>query len=396
MSRMLEGVRVLDLTQAYSGPFCCMHLADQGAEVIKIEPPIGDQTRTWGPIINDYSGYFSYFNRGKRGIVLNLKEEEGKEALRKLIKTADVVIENFKAGTFARLGFTYESMKEIKPDIIYGQISGFGREGPNSHRAAYDIIAQAESGLMSITGYPENPPITTGPAVADNYTGTYLSLAVTMALYRRSQTGEGCHVDVAMVDAMFSILDTAVPQYTMLGKIRTRNGFSGGTLIPWGMYEAKDGYFVTGCGVDKHWKSFSAVMGMEELTNDPDYETGVQRAEKSDYIDNRINEYAANLTLEEIEKKLLDVQVPFGRVRDIKQATESAQTKARNMIWEIPDPGLDTVYKIPGTPMKFRDHDDAPTISAPMLGQHSEEILKEVGYSEEEITALKEKGVTNW
>ena len=212
----LEGIRVLDLTQAYSGPFCTMNLADFGAEVIKIERPgTGDQTRTWGPFKNDYSAYFAYINRNKQGITLDLSTSEGKEVFFKLVEAADVVCENFRVGTMEKLGLGYEELKKINPRIIYGSISGFGLEGPLSKRPCYDIIAQGMSGMMSVTGYPENPPVKIGPSVGDNYSGAYLCMGILSALYNREKTGEGQRIDVAMVDTLFSIMENFVVKYTV-------------------------------------------------------------------------------------------------------------------------------------------------------------------------------------
>ena len=201
MKKALEGVKVLDLTQAFSGPFCTMHLADHGAEVIKVERPgMGDQSRTWGPIVNDYSAYYTFLNRNKKGITLDLKSEQGREIFLKLVEDADVVCENFKVGTMEKLNLGYDVLKERNPRLIYASISGFGLTGPLAELPAYDIVAQAMSGLMSITGFPDNPPTKVGPSVGDNYTGTYMALGICMALYHREKTGQGQRLDVAMVD----------------------------------------------------------------------------------------------------------------------------------------------------------------------------------------------------
>ena len=240
MERLLEGVRILDLTQALSGPYCCMHLADQGADVIKIEPPGGDMTRIWAPVVNDYSGYYAYFNRNKKGITLDLKSEEGKEALRDLIRKSDVIVENFKAGTFAKLGFTYESIKEINPKIIYAQLTGFGLSGPMSEKPCYDIVAQAESGMMDMCGYPDGDPVKIGPSVADTFTGTYLALAIMMALFRRTITGEGYHVDVAILDTMFSTLEEGVIYKTLQNIDSTRAVKIHWSSLPLDLYHAED------------------------------------------------------------------------------------------------------------------------------------------------------------
>ena len=206
----LTGVRVLDLTHAYSGPFCTMHLADQGAEVIKVEiPNKGDQSRNWAPFKNGSSGYFAYINRNKYGLSLDLKTEEGKDIFKKLIAETDVLCENFRVGTMEKLGLGYDVLKEINPGLIYASISGFGLEGPMAHRPCYDIIAQAMGGMMSMTGFGDQMT-KVGPAIGDNYSGTYLALGIAMALYQRSKTGKGRRLDVSMVDTIFSILEAGV------------------------------------------------------------------------------------------------------------------------------------------------------------------------------------------
>lgn len=232
MNRPLEGIRVLDLTQAYSGPFCTMNLADHGAEVIKIERPgSGDQTRGWGPMKNDYSGYYAYINRNKKGITLNLASEEGKKIFRELVKTADVVCENYKVGVLEKLGFSYDVLKEINPRIIYGSISGFGLEGPLASRPCYDIVAQAMSGMMSVTGFADGPPCKIGPSIADNYSGAYLCMGILMALYEREKTGVGRRLDVAMVDTLFSVMENFVVEYTIAGETPHRAGNQDRSLL---------------------------------------------------------------------------------------------------------------------------------------------------------------------
>lgn len=221
----LAGVRVIDLTQAYSGPVSAMHLADLGAEVIKVEiPKYGDQTRRWEPIVNGNSGYFSYYNRNKSGITLNLKTEEGKEILKGLVKKADVLMENYRVGTMEKLGLGYETLKEINPGLIYASISGFGLEGPMAKRACYDTVAQGMGGMISMTGPLGSEGCKIGPAVADSYSGTYLSVGVCAALYQRTRTGLGRRIDVSMVDTVFSILETGVIQYTLKGIISEPTG----------------------------------------------------------------------------------------------------------------------------------------------------------------------------
>lgn len=394
MKKLLEGIRVLDITQAYSGPFCCMHLADHGAEVIKIEPVTGEQTRIWGPLKNDYSAYYACLNRNKKGLAIDLKEKEGKEALRRLIRKSDVVVENFKAGTFARLGFSYEVLKELKPDIIYGQLTGFGLTGPMKDRAAYDIVAQAESGFMSMNGYPENDPVKAGPSIADSTSGTFLSLAVMMALYNRERTGEGCHVNVAMLNSMFALSESFSLDYTLLGKVPMRPGNRGCSMAPWDLYHAKDGLFVAGCGTNRLWKEFSRVMELTDLTDDPNYATPSLRVERAEYLKERIEAVTLRLPLDEVERRLTGVGVPFGRINTLAQVTEMEQIKERNMLWEIYDPGLKCNLKVPGTPMKFSNEEDTIQCAAPMIGQHNDEILREIaGFDTDTVNHMRQKGV---
>lgn len=396
MKKLLNGIRVLDITQAYSGPFSAMHLADHGAEVIKIEPVNGEQTRVWGPIKNDYSAYFACLNRNKRGIAINLKSESGKEALRRLIRKSDVVIENFKAGTFERLGFSYETLKELKPDIIYAQLTGFGLTGPMKDRAAYDIVAQAEGGFMSMNGYPENDPVKVGPSIADSTSGTFLSLAVMMALFNRERTGEGSHVNVSMLDSVFALSENFAVDYTLLGKVSTRPGNRGCSMAPWDLYHAKDGLFVTGCGTNKLWQTFSKVMELSDLTEHPDFATPSLRVERAQYLMERIEAISENLTLDEVEERLVGAGIPFGRVNTLAQVTEMEQIKERNMLWEVYDPGLGCNLRMPGTPMKFSNEADTITSAAPLVGQDNREILQEIaGFEMEEIEKMYKEGVIN-
>lgn len=394
MNRPLEGIRVLDLTQAYSGPFCTMQMADMGAEVIKIEAPIGDQTRGWGPIKNDYSAYYAYVNRNKEGIVLNLKTEEGKQVLRDLIAKADVICENYKVGTFAKLGFPYEELKKINPRIIYGSISGFGVNGPLSDRACYDIIAQAMSGMMSVTGYPDAPGVKIGPSIGDNYSGAYLALGIVMALYQREKTGEGCRIDVAMLDTLFSVMENFVVTYTVGGRVPMRQGNIDPGIAPFATFHAKDGDFAMGCGTDKMWGILCGLMGREELIDDPRFKTNDARCQNFlPDLDAVVNEWSTKHTIAELEEMLSGVGIPFGQINDIKQISEHPQIAARNMLWKVYDPGIKEEISIPGCPIKIHGLDDKIQKAAPLLGEDTDEIMKRVlGYSDEKIKQVREAG----
>lgn len=393
----LSGVRVLDLTQAYSGPVSAMHLADLGAEVIKIEIPVyGDQTRTWEPIVDGNSGYFSYFNRNKSGITLNLKTEEGKTILKKLVEQSDVLIENYRVGTMEKLGLGYEdTLKDINPKLIYASISGFGLEGPMAKQACYDTVAQAMGGMISMTGELGSDGVKIGPAVADSYSGTYLAVGICAALYQRTMTGLGRRIDVSMVDTVFSILETGVIQYTLKGIISKPSGNADPVVAPWDSFSAKDGLFIMACGTEKFWRDFCTVTGNDELLDDPRFKTNPDRvANYWTALKPRIEQWSKQLTIDEIEPIILGAGIPFGRIQNIKEATECELINSRNMIWEYYDPAFGRKVKYPGTPIKVHGVEDKITKPAPLLGEDNVKILGDLlGYSEEDVKALTEKGV---
>lgn len=396
MRKPLEGIRVLDLTQAYSGPFCTMNLADHGAEVIKIERPgTGDQTRAWGPFKNDFSGYYAYINRNKKGITLDLSKEEGKEVFRKLLKTADVVCENYRVGVLEKLGFSYEEMKKINPGIIYGSISGYGLEGPYAKRPAYDIVAQAMSGMMSVTGFPDGPPCKIGPSVGDNYTGAYLCMGILMALYQREKTGEGQRLDVSMIDTLYSVMENFVVEYTIDGKTPHRAGNQDPSIAPFDSFRAKDGDFVMGCGTNKMFAALCGAMGREELITNPLYDTNVHRCEN--YLPDLkkiIEDWSMTKTVDELEEIIVGIGIPFGNILNIPQITEHPIMKQRNMLWEVEQPGMNAKIRIPGSPIKMHGKPDEITKPAPQLGEDNDVILKElVGLNEEQIKKLKELNI---
>lgn len=392
----LAGVRVLDLTQAYSGPFCTMHLADQGAEVIKIEAPgMGDQSRNWEPIEKTASGYFSYINRNKLGMTLNLKTIEGVEIFKELVKVSDVVCENFRVGTMDRLGIGYETLRELNPKLIYASISGFGLEGPEASRPCYDVVAQAMGGMMSITGPESGEMIKVGPAIADNYSGTYLSLGVAMALYQREKTGLGRRLDVSMVDTVFSILEAAVVQYTIKGTISKPEGNRDPVIAPFDAFQAKDGMFVMACGTDKFWRALCSAMGRPELAEDPRFVDNASRVENYlPTLKGIIEEWSTGLEVDRLEELICAAGVPFGRIQNIGQACESQLIKRRNMLWKVYDPSFGKEINIPGTPIKMHGCEDKPERPAPQLGEHSEEILSGILHKEQkEIDRYKAEKV---
>lgn len=395
MRKPLEGVRVLDLTQAYSGPFCTMQLADQGAEVIKVEPPGGDQSRYFAPIKNDYSGYYAYMNRNKKGMVLDLKTDEGKEILRGLIKESDVICENIKVGTFEKMGFSYEELKRINPRIIYGSISGFGLEGDYAKRPCYDIISQAMSGMMSVTGYPDRPPVKTGTSFADNYSGTYLALGICMALYQREKTGEGQRLDVSMMDTLFSVMENFIVIYTATGEIPNRSGNVDPAAAPYDSFMAKDGEFVMAIGTNRMFGALCDIMGREDMKEDPRFINNMARVEN--YLPDlkgEIEKWSTTKSTSEILELLVEAGIPAGHINNVAEATRHPLIKERNMLWKVYEPGMEDDFEMPGCPIKMHGKGDDIMKAAPLLGEDTDEVLKNIlGYSEDELDRLHGMGI---
>lgn len=391
----LAGVRVLDMTHAYSGPFATMHLADQGAEVIKLEVPgKGDQTRAWEPIKNGGSGYFSYINRNKYGIGLNLKSEEGREIFKELIANVDVLVENFRVGTMEKLGLGYDVLREINPKLIYASISGFGLEGPDAKKPCYDIVAQAMGGMISMTGFEGNP-VKVGPAIADNYSGTYLALGITMALFQRERTGLGRRLDVSMVDTIFSILETGVVQYTVSGIVSKPEGNRDPVIAPFDAFKAKDGMCVIACGTDGFFATLCSVMNMPELASDPRFISNSARCEHFlSELKPIIEEWTEKHTVDELDNMIGSAGIPFGKIMNIEQICNSDIIKNRNMLWSIDDPAIGENILVPGTPIKMHGCEDAPVKAAPILGQDTEDVLARLlNMDKEKIEELRFKNI---
>ena len=392
--RLLDGVTVLDLTQAYSGPFAAMHLADHGANVIKFErPPGGDQTRSWGPFKNGASAYYALINRNKKGVTVDLTSDEGKDIFREMVKKADVVVENFRVGTMEKLGLGYEDLKKINPKIVYASISGFGLNGPLHKRPAYDIVAQSMSGITSITGFKEMGPTKVGPSIGDSYTGSYLTMGIAMALFNRERTGQGHRLEVAMMDVLFHNLENAVVEYTVGGVTPGQVGNVDPAIAPFDIFPGKDGMFAMGVGTNKMWGEVCAAMGKMELHKDPRYLTNDDRVKNyfgPGALREQLVAWTQTKTVAEMEEIMVGAGIPFAPVLDVPQATEHPQTKARNMIQEVDDPVMGKI-RICGIPIKIQGISDQIYRPAPQLGQHNTEVLKELlGYDDKKLDELKQ------
>lgn len=392
MKKALEGIKVIDLTSALNGPFCTMILADYGAEVLKIEPVNGEQCRTWGPLDekSGESGFFCYVNRNKKGATLNLKSEKGKELFFKLVKDADVLVENYKGGVTERLGIDYETVRKINPTIIYASGSGFGQYGPLKTRPCYDVVAQAMGGMAELTGFPDSIPTKVGPSIADHVAGIYLAVGVLTALVHRERTGEGQQVDVAMLDTIFSLLENSLVKYTMGGYIPTRNGNIDPSISPFDLFECKDGFIAIGVGNDRLFDTFCHTIGHTELLEDPRYATNDLRCQNyQPDLQNVIRDWSKDYTKGEIEKIMDEAGIPCGPVLNVKEAIEHPQIQARDMMVHCEHPTAGDLY-FQGCVMKLSETPGSVDFPSPLLGQHNQEIF---GITAEEEEKLKAEGV---
>lgn len=390
----LQGLKVLDFTRVYSGPYCTMLLADMGAEVIKIEAVgKGDDTRAFHPIKNGQSGYFSYLNRNKKSITLNLKSEAGKQIVMELARWADVVVENFSAGTIKKLGLGYKELAEVNPGLIYASISGFGQSGPYSKKAAYDAIAQAMGGITYLTGYPDGEPVKVGPAISDAATGVHTAVAILAALHYRERSGKGQYIDMAMMDTVFSMLENSVPILTMTGQNPSRIGNSNPGSAPYNMYHTADGGVFISTANDSLFTRLTTVMGQPELIQDPRFSSNPLRKQNEKEIDAIVERWTLQHTSKEVEALLDEVGVPVASAKSVAELVEDPQLLMRDMVVEQEVPGVGTV-KFPGDPLKLQDTPPVMARRAPELGEHTEEVLRSILHlGGEEIQRLKENQI---
>jgi len=384
---LLGGIKVLDFSHVQSGPTCSAMLADMGAEVIKIESFAGDQFRQ--PM--EGANFFN-FNRNKRGIALNLKTKEGKEIVLKLAKEADVLLENFVPGAMDRLGLGYEALSRLNPGIVYCSISGFGQSGPFRDRPAYEPVLQAMSGIMDSTGEPDRPPVRIRPAMIDYCTGANSAFAIAAALFAREKTGQGQRIDVALLDVALFSMSPYVTQFIRRGELPERAGSaqpSGGAIQN---FETRDGLIHIVAGPDHMWKNLCNALNLPEVSNDPQYATRQQRAERRFKIAEIINNETRKYTSQELETKLLAVGVACGKVRNIGEIVQESHVQARGILEEVDYPTLGKIVVVK-TPLFFSGKSAPFRRRAPMLGENTEEVLKELGYSDQEIQDLIKKGV---
>lgn len=392
--KALEGIRVLDMTQLLAGPYCGMMLADMGAEVIKIEfPNEGDMTRSAYPQVNGVSMYYNNVNRNKKGVTLNLKSSEGKELFARLLKDADVLIENNRPGVMARLGFDYVEVKKINEGIIYASISGFGQNGPYADKPGYDLIAQAMSGAMSITGWPGGPPTKSGVAFADVLGGLNAALGIVSAIQYKSRTGKGQHIDVSLVDSIVSCLAPLTTRYIYDGEVLDKIGNRYVVSYPFDSFLAKDGDYVIACGPDQHFIKLMQVMGMQELANNPDYGDRHKRTANRDALKQIIDSWGSDKTVAECVDILSKVGIPTAPILNLKQVYEDEHIHdAREMFVKVTDKVAGEIT-LTGNPIKMSETPTLVRHSAPSLGEHNEEIYGALGVDSQTLNEYRAKKI---
>ena len=393
--KALNGVRVLDMTRALAGPYCTLMLGDYGADVIKIEMPgRGDDTRHWGPpYINGESAYFLSINRNKRSLTLNLKDPKGKDIFMQLAKVADVVVENFTPGVVDRLGIDYATIRDLNPGIIYSSISGFGQTGPYRKKPAYDQMMQGLGGIMSLTGEPMGEPQKIGVALTDIGAGMLSAYAVMTALFHRERTGQGQYIDVSMLDLQVAWLTYQAATYFATGAPPARVGAAHPNLVPYQAFKCADGKYVNvAVGNERFWQRFCKAMGREDLVDMPEYAQNRDRVDHREQLVTLLQQEFQNSPAHHWVDILEDAGVPCGPINDLADVFSDPQVKEREMLLQVNHPTAGEI-KQTGIPIKFSSTPGAIDAPPPMLGQHSQDILLELGYSLEDIQALIQKEV---
>ncbi|QCO57045.1 CoA transferase (plasmid) [Pseudorhodobacter turbinis] len=388
----LQGIRVLDLTRVLAGPFCTALMADLGAEVIKIEPPQGDDYRHIGPFVDGHSALFALTNRGKSSVVLDLKADEGKAVARQLAATCDVVVENFRPGVAAKLGLGVEALRKDNPALIYCSISGFGQDGPYSDLPAYDIVVQAMSGLMEANGEEGGAPLKVGEALGDLMAGLYAAWGIAAALVGRAQTGQGASLDVAMFDALFSLLPTSHAIHFYAKSAVERVGNRHPLSTPFGAYATSDGHAIIAVLGDRQFAALCDLIGAPEAASDPRFASDEARTQNEPVLKALIEAWTGKLTTAHAVEGLRAAHIPTAPILTMAEAASSPHAIARGLVSDIPHHGLGTAPVI-GQPIRFNGEKPVASSGAPALGGGSRAVMASLGLTEDQISGLIAAGI---
>ena len=376
----LTGIKVLDLSRVLAGPYCTMVLGDLGADVIKVEPPEGDETRGWGPpFAGGESAYYLCVNRNKRGIVINLKTDEGKKKLRDLALRSDVLVENFRPGTLNKFGLDYETLHELNPKLIYCSITGFGQTGSMKDKPGYDFMIQALGGLMSITGVPDGEPMKTGVAVVDLFAGQNAIIAILAALQARTLTGRGQHLDISLFDSQLGWLANVASNYLISGKLPKRHGNAHANIVPYQSFQASDGWFAIAVGNDKQFVRLCEMLGKPEIAADEKFAMNSGRVQNRAEIISLLSSIFKKASVSEWLTRLDEAEIPCGPIQNFEQVFSMPTVKEREMLVKMNHP---TIGEIPlvGSPLKMSDTPVEYRLHPPLMGEHTDQVLRELGY----------------
>ena len=378
MDGPLKNLLVVDLTRVLVGPYCTMILSDLGARVIKVEAPeIGDDSRKFGPFIENYSAYFMSLNRGKESIALNLKNDDDKKIFEKILSKADILVENFKPGTLEKWGYGWKEVSKKYPKLIYASASGFGQTGPLRELPAYDMVVQGMGGLMSVTGQPNTEPTRVGTSIGDITAGLFTAIGINAALYDRQKTGKGTFIDVSMLDCQIAILENAIARYLAKNEIPEPMGSRHPSITPFEAFKTKDSYIIIAAGNDKLFKNLCNVLQIQEISTDERFSTNSLRSENVDQLKKIIEEKLSLKTTDEWIKEMEQLKIPCGPIFNIKQAVENPQVQERNMIISSFHKKIGE-FKSAGNPIKLSTYKDEKTRGdIPDLDEHREKIIKE-------------------
>lgn len=390
----LDGVKVLDLSRTLAGPFCTMMLGDMGADVIKVEQPgSGDESRRFTPPSwNDESCYYLSSNRNKRSITVDLKSAEGKAIIMKLVQEADILVENFRTGTMEKLGLGYEELKEVNPRLIFCSISGFGRTGPEKNRAGYDLLLQGFGGLMSITGEEGGPPVKAGMSIVDLTTGMFAVYGIMNGLFAAQKTGKGQFIDVSLLDGQITLLNHMATGYMATGKPAGKMGSAHPSLVPYQAFRAKDMDIILAVANDGLWKKCCMALEWNDLLTDVRFEKNVDRVAHRVELVKLISDKLIFWESKDLFEILDSHGVPCGPIHTIDQILNHPHTKAREMMLPIQHPTIENL-QVPGFPVKMGDTPQSVRYYPPLLGEHTDDVLSELGYSTEDIQQLKNKQI---